>query len=85
MDGGETFCVSLFADDTNVFTIGKDVRQFIAIMNNEFTKNVELLQTVIKCQKTSLLLHDKFHLLFYLHNIVLFSYFYTILFIILSA
>ena len=30
----------LFADDTNVFTIGKDVRQLIAIMNNESTKIV---------------------------------------------
>ena len=33
----------LFADDTNVFTIGKDVRQLIAIMNNELTKIVEWL------------------------------------------
>ena len=33
----------LFADDTNVFTIGKDVRQSIAIMNNELTKIVEWL------------------------------------------
>ena len=33
----------LFADDTNVFTSGKDVRQFIAIMNNELTKIVEWL------------------------------------------
>ena len=33
----------LFADDTNVFTIGKDVRQLIAIMHNELTKIVELL------------------------------------------
>ena len=33
----------LFADDTNVFTIGKDVRQLIAIMNNELTKTVEWL------------------------------------------
>ena len=33
----------LFADDTNVFTSGKDVRQLIAIMNNEFTKIVEWL------------------------------------------
>ena len=31
----------LFADDTNVFTIGKDVRQLKAIMNNELPKNVE--------------------------------------------
>ena len=30
----------LFADDTNVFTIGKDVTQLIAIMNNEVTKIV---------------------------------------------
>ena len=34
----------LFADDTNVFTSGKYVRQLIiAIMNNELTKNVEWL------------------------------------------
>ena len=33
----------LFADDTNVFTSGKDVRQLIAIMNNELTKIVEWL------------------------------------------
>ena len=33
----------LFADDTNVFTIGKDVRQLIVIMNNELTKIVEWL------------------------------------------
>ena len=33
----------LFADDTNVFTIGKDVRQLLAIVNDELTKNVEWL------------------------------------------
>ena len=33
----------LFADDTNVFTSGKDVRQLIAIMNNKLTKIVEWL------------------------------------------
>ena len=33
----------LFADDTNVFTGGKDVRQLIAIMNNQLTKIVEWL------------------------------------------
>ena len=33
----------LFADDTNVFTIGKHVRQLIAIMNNELTKTVDWL------------------------------------------
>ena len=33
----------LFADDTNVFTIGKDVRQLIAIMNNKLPKIVEWL------------------------------------------
>ena len=33
----------LFADDTNVFTSGKDVRQLIAILNNELTKIVEWL------------------------------------------
>ena len=33
----------LFADDTNVFTIGKDVRQLIAIINNKLTKIVEWL------------------------------------------
>ena len=49
----------LFADDTNVVTIGKDVRQLIDIMNNELTKNcwmVKCKQTVIKYQKNSL--HD---------------------------
>ena len=51
----------LFADDTNVFTSGKDVRQLIAIMNNELTKigewlNVNKLSKKIKCQKNSL--HD---------------------------
>ena len=33
----------LFADDTNVFTIGKKVRQLTAFMNNELTKIVEWL------------------------------------------
>ena len=33
----------LFADDTNVFTIGQDVRQLIAIMNNELTNFIECL------------------------------------------
>ena len=33
----------LFADDTNVFTIGKDVRQLMAIVNNELTTIVEWL------------------------------------------
>ena len=33
----------LFADDTNVFTIGKYVRELIAIMNNELTNIVECL------------------------------------------
>ena len=33
----------LFADDTNVFTIGKKVRQLTAFMNNEWTKIVEWL------------------------------------------
>ena len=33
----------LFADDTNVFASGKDVRQLIAIMNNDLTKIVEWL------------------------------------------
>ena len=31
----------LFADDTNVFTTEKDVRQLIAIMNNELAKIFE--------------------------------------------
>ena len=33
----------LFADDTNVFKIVKDVRQLIAIMNNGLPKIVEWL------------------------------------------
>ena len=33
----------LFADDTNVFTIGIYVRQLIAIMNNKLTKIFERL------------------------------------------
>ena len=33
----------LFADNTNVFNIGKDVRQLISIMNNELSKIVEWL------------------------------------------
>ena len=33
----------LFADHTNVFTIGKDVRQLIAIMDNKLTTIVEWL------------------------------------------
>ena len=33
----------LFADDTNVSTVGKYVRQLIAFLNNELTKIVEWL------------------------------------------
>ena len=33
----------LFADDTNVFANGKDVRQIIAIINNDLPKIVEWL------------------------------------------
>ena len=33
----------LFADDTNVFWIGKDVRQLMAIMNDQLAKNLEWL------------------------------------------
>ena len=47
----------LFADDTHVFTVGKYVRQLIAIMNDKLAKKFEMVkckQTVIKYEKNSL-------------------------------
>ena len=53
----------LFADDTNVFTIGKDVRQLIAIMNKELAKSVEWLN-MLNVMKLSLNVKKTHHLIF---------------------
>ena len=39
----QLFFTLLFAHDTNVFTIGIDVRQLLVIINKEGTKHVEWL------------------------------------------